>query len=71
MSSAQPYPYIQFTNPVSTSPSFFSPNLPVIPAKFSMQSLFSDNSLVCYKNHSLSVSSGGTVVNARHKGRKT
>jgi hypothetical protein len=35
-----------------------------------MKSLFSDNSRVCYKPHSLSYGVG-TMRNARTKGRKT
>jgi hypothetical protein len=36
-----------------------------------MQSLFTNNAQVYYKPHSLAVGGPGTVVNARHKARKT
>jgi len=36
-----------------------------------MQSLFTNNAQVYYKPHSLAVGGTGTVVNARHKARKT
>lgn len=36
-----------------------------------MQSLFTNNAQVFYKPHSLAVGGTGTVVNARHKARKT
>ena len=60
---AEQEPYIFFTY----SPSIItSPILPKTP-RFFMQSLFSDNSLVCYKNHSLPSCGVGTVKNSRHK----
>ena len=42
----------------------------VLPTTFSMKSLFSNNAQVYYKPGSLSVSSGGSVVNARRKARR-
>ena len=60
-------PYIEYSNPIPFS---FSRTLPPTPA-FSMKSLFSDNSRVCYKPHSLSYGGIGTMRNARAKGRKT
>lgn len=36
-----------------------------------MQSLFTNNAQVFYKPHSLAVGGTGTVVNARHKSRRT
>ena len=36
-----------------------------------MQSLFTNNAQVYYKPHSLAVGGPGTVVNSRHKARKT
>lgn len=36
-----------------------------------MQSLFTNNAQVFYKPHSLAVGGPGTVVNSRHKARKT
>jgi len=36
-----------------------------------MQSLFTNNAQVYYKPHSLAVGGTGTVVNSRHKARKT
>lgn len=62
-----PLPYIFFTNPVII---VTSPVLPPTP-RFSMKSLFSNNAIVCYKNHSLPTSGAGTVRNSRWKGRHT
>lgn len=58
--------YIQFSNPVSVKTS------PILPTtKLTMKSLFTDNSLVCYKNHNLSYGGVGTVKNARKKAFRT
>jgi hypothetical protein len=65
--------YIEFTNPVGISASF-TKNLPVLPPIFKlypMKSLFSDNSLVVYKPHSLASGGVGTVKNSRAKAFKT
>lgn len=59
--------YIQFTNPVSVQ---FTRIVQVQP-RFSMQSIFSDNSRVYYKQGSLATSGAGGVTNSRHKGKKT
>lgn len=59
--------YIQFSNPVSVQ---FTRILPVQP-RFSMKSIFSDNSRVYYKQGSLASGGVGTVKNASHKGKKT
>ena len=59
--------YIQFWNPV---PAITSKTLPK-PRAFMMKSLFSDNSLVCYKPGSLSMGTGGTVRNLSAKSRRT
>ena len=59
--------YIQFTNPVSVQ---FTRTVPVQP-RFSMTSLFSDNSRVYYKQGSLASGGVGTVKNSSHKGKKT
>lgn len=65
---SQSYPYIYFSNPVSISNRNI---LPVVP-QMRMQSLFSDNSLVCYKPGSLAPCGGAnTVRNSRAKARKT
>lgn len=62
------YPYIYFSNPVSIQNRNV---LPVVP-KMTMQSLFSDNSMVCYKPGSLASCGGAnTVRNSRAKARKT
>jgi len=60
-------PYIYFTNPViiTTSPKV------IPPARFTMKSLFSDNSLVYYKPHSLAPGGIGTVRNSSSKAKKT
>ena len=62
-----PSSYIEFSNPVSVQ---FSKTLPTT-SRFSMKSLFADNSLVCYKQHSLSYGGIGTVKNSRIKSKKT
>ena len=59
--------YIQFWNPV---PAITSKTLPK-PRPFMMKSLFSNNSLVCYKPGSLSMGTGGTVRNLSVKSRRT
>ena len=62
--------YISAGNPTA----YVGPNTPYVatsPFPFSMKSLFTDNSLVFYKPGSLSVSGGGTVVNARSKSKRT
>jgi hypothetical protein len=62
------YPYIYFSNPVSIANRNV---LPVVPW-MKMQSLFSDNSLVCYKRGSLASCGGAnTVSNSRAKARRT
>ena len=43
---------------------------PALSFPFTMKSLFSNNAQVFYKPGSLSVSSGGTVVNARRKAKR-
>jgi hypothetical protein len=60
--------YIYFSNPITIQ----NRNaLPVVQPN-SMQSLFSDNSLVAYKRGSLASCGGAnTVRNSRAKGRKT
>ena len=47
-----------------------SKTLPKINPKFSMKSLFSNNT-VAYKQHSLAAGGVGTVRNNRHKGKHT
>lgn len=59
--------YIQFWNPV---PAITSKTLPKT-RPFMMKSLFSNNSLVCYKPGSLSMGTGGTVRNLSTKSRRT
>ena len=58
-------PYIQFSNPVIIE----RPR--TLPKPFSMKSIFSDNSLVCYKPGSLASCGVGTVKNSRHKSKFT
>ena len=60
--------YIQFTNPVSIQ---YTKTVPVLPRGFPMKRLFSDNSLVVYKTHSLAPGGIGTVKNSRRKGSRT
>lgn len=60
--------YIQFTNPVSIQ---FSRTIPEVQPRFSMKTLFSDNSLILYKPGSLPSSGAGTVTNSRNKGKRT
>ena len=61
-----PSSYIEFSNPVRFQ---FSKTLP--PANpFSMKSLFSDNSKVCYKPGSFGLGGVGTVRNSRMKANK-
>lgn len=59
-------PYIEFSNPVSTTP-----KTRALPTTFSMKSIFSDNSKVCYKDNCMSYGGIGTVRNGRAKIRKT
>jgi hypothetical protein len=58
--------YIQFWNPV---PGITSKTLPK-PRAFSMKSLFSDNSRVCYKAGSLSMGTATSVRNASVKSKR-
>ena len=70
--------YVQFG-----APSFvrFSKTLPLLPVQnkpgtpqikeFTMRSIFSDNTRVCYKPGSLSYGGVGSVVNGRHKSKHT
>lgn len=67
MTSINSNGYIQFWNPV---PAITSKTLPKH-RPFMMKSLFSDNSLVCYKPGSLSMGTGGTVRNLSVKSRRT
>ena len=60
--------YIYFTNPVILKRHY---TLPRIQSKFSMKSLFSDNSLVCYKPGTLAPGGIGSVRNSRHKAKHT
>jgi len=60
--------YIQFpTNPVKNIPSIIVPT----PKPFSMQSIFSNNAQVVYKQGSLAAGGVGTVKNSRMKSKKT
>ena len=61
-------PFIEFSNPILITT---SPTLPVVPVKYRMKSLFSNNAQVCYKLHNQSGGGVGTVKNARHIGQKT
>lgn len=62
-------PFIHFTNPgiVKRTSAYVSGNA----AKISMKSLFTDNSRVHYKPHSLAPGGVGTVRNSRHKSKFT
>ena len=60
-------PYVEFSSPVKMK---YSRTVPVLP-RFTMTSLFSDNSRVVYKQGSLASGGVGTVSNSRHKGKKT
>ena len=60
-------PYIEFTQPVVVRR---TAQLPVT-SQFMMSSLFSDNSIVCYKPNSLPSCGVGSVRNSRQKGKKT
>lgn len=57
--------YVEFSNPVSVR--FYTE---LYPRTSMMQSLFSNNAGVYYKNHSLSIGSSG-VNNSRVKARRT
>ena len=61
-------PYIEFSNPVKSNSSYV---VPKVLLKFSMKSLFSNNSLVCYKIGSLASGGVGSVKNCRHKSKNT
>jgi len=58
ISAGNPAAYVPPASPATTFP-------------FTMKSLFSNNAQVFYKPGSLSVSSGGSVTNARRKARRT
>lgn len=58
--------YIEFSNPVSIK----TVQTVQVP-RFAMKSIFSDNSLVYYKKHSLSTSGAGTVRHSSLKGKRT
>ena len=59
--------YIEFSIPIFYR---FTSQLP--PTKPGMmQSLFSDNSKVCYKNHSLASCGVGSVSNSSRKAKRT
>lgn len=60
--------YIEFSNPVSVKT---TRTLPMVSKQMSMNILFTDNSKVCYKPHSLSVGGVGTVRNSRSKSYRT
>ena len=62
-----PSGYIQFGNPVQNK---FSKSLPLIRTSY-MRSLFTNNSQVYYKAHSLAPGGVGTVSNSSAKSRKT
>jgi hypothetical protein len=49
---------------------FLPPAAPAVTYPMTMKSLFSNNAQVFYKPGSQSVSSGGTVVNARRKAKR-
>ena len=57
--------YIEFSNPVSVKTSS------KLPKQMSMNIMFTDNSKVCYKPHSLSIGGVGTVRNSRSKSYRT
>lgn len=59
--------YIEFSNPMFYQ---FTVQLPKIKPSM-MQSLFSDNSRVCYKDHSLASCGVGTVRNSSRKAFRT
>ena len=56
--------------PPNLTPTFSSTVAPR-PIQFTMKSIFSDNSLVYYKPHSLASGGVGTTKNNRHKSKKT
>lgn len=62
-----PTGYIQFSNPVINK---FVPSLPLVKTSY-MRSLFTDNSQVYYKAHSLPSGGVGTVSNSGRKAKRT
>ena len=60
--------YIEFSNPVSVK---MSRTLPKVTKQMGMNIMFTDNSKVCYKPHSLSIGGVGTVRNSRSKSFRT
>jgi hypothetical protein len=58
--------FISSGNPTA----YVRPVAPALTFPFTMKSLFSNNAQVFYKPGSLSVSSGGTVVNAGRKAKR-
>lgn len=62
-----PTGYIQFSNPVINN---FVSELPLVQTRY-MRSLFTNNSQVYYKAHSLASGGVGTVRNSGRKAKRT
>lgn len=60
-------PYLEFSQPITIQRS----SQPIVTPRFMMSGLFSDNSQVYYKNHSLASGGVGSVSNSRRKARRT
>ena len=66
--------YIEYSNQTTLDVEYYSQKVPTLPTCFKiypMAMLFSDNSLVVYKPHSLAPGGVGTVKNSRAKATKT
>jgi len=66
--------YIEFTNQTTLGVDYYSKQVPILPPyfkKYPKTMLFSDNSLVVYKTHSLAPGGVGTVKNYRSKAKRT
>jgi hypothetical protein len=64
--------YIEYSNQTVLGVNYGNRKMPILPAFFNpVKSLFSNNSSVVYKEHSLSTGGGGTVKNSRAKSKRT
>ena len=66
--------YIEYSNQTTLGVQYYSHKMPVLPTyfkKYPKTLLFSDNSLVVYKQHSLAPGGVGTVKNSHAKAKRT
>jgi hypothetical protein len=66
--------FIEYSNQTTLGVNYYTKTMPVLSSQFKkypMNQLFSDNSLVVYKSHSLAPGGVGTVKNSHTKAKKT